>query len=99
MVVIYCALKILILTFIKSLAHSCDLLCTQVPIFYWVTRSHTVDSILGIFPVSLPGFLPGFAQMTFFVEQVDPAYICKQPLPALLRKPSVVSRNLVSTAA
>jgi len=33
------------------------------------------------------------------VEQVDPAYIRKQPLPALLRIPSVASRNLVSTAA
>jgi hypothetical protein len=33
------------------------------------------------------------------VEQVDPAYLRKQPLPALLRVPSVVARNLVSTAA
>ena len=33
------------------------------------------------------------------VEQVDPAYLRKQPLPALLRVPSVVSRNLVPTAA
>ena len=34
-----------------------------------------------------------------YVEQVDPAYLRKQPLPALLRVPSVVSRNLVPTAA
>jgi hypothetical protein len=33
------------------------------------------------------------------VEQVDPAYIRKRPLPAILRIPSVVARNLVSTAA
>ena len=33
------------------------------------------------------------------VEQIDPAYLRKQPLPALLRVPSVVARNLVSTAA
>jgi hypothetical protein len=33
------------------------------------------------------------------VEQVDPAYLRKQPLPALLRIPSVVARNLVPTAA
>ena len=33
------------------------------------------------------------------VEQVDPAYLRKQPLPALLRVPSVVARNLVPTAA
>ena len=33
------------------------------------------------------------------VEQVDPAYLGKHPLPALLHVPSVVARNLVSTAA
>jgi hypothetical protein len=32
------------------------------------------------------------------VEQVDPAYIRKRPLPALTRIPRV-TRNLVSTAA
>jgi hypothetical protein len=32
------------------------------------------------------------------VEQVDPAYIRKHPLPALIRVPRV-TRNLVSTAA
>jgi hypothetical protein len=35
----------------------------------------------------------------YCVEQVDPAYLRKQPLPALLCVPSVVSRNLVTTAA
>ena len=33
------------------------------------------------------------------VDQVDPAYLGKQPLPALLRVPSVVTRHLVPTAA
>jgi hypothetical protein len=43
--------------------------------------------------------LPGLRRCGVFDKQVDPAYIRKQPLPALLRIPRVVSSNLVPTAA
>ena len=47
----------------------------------------------------ISSILISHAHPELIVEQIDPAYLRKQPLPALLRVPSVVARNLVSTAA